>query len=32
MRSLAERVGKAVMLQPNVGGIGVDLKLLFGAK
>ncbi len=32
MRSLAERVGKAVMLQPNVGGIGVNLKLLFGAQ
>jgi hypothetical protein len=30
MQSLAKRVGKAVMLQPNVGGVGVDLKVLFG--
>ena len=31
MKSMANRVGKAVMLQPNFGGIGVDLKSLFGA-
>jgi hypothetical protein len=31
MRSLGNRIGKAVMLQPNFGGIGVDLKTLFGA-
>ena len=32
VRSLAERVGKAILLQPNFGGIGVDLKALFGAR
>ena len=30
-RSLSERVGKAIILQPNIGGVGVDLKILFGS-
>jgi len=30
LRAMSQRVGKAVMLQPNVGGIGFDLKTLFG--
>lgn len=29
---ISDRVGDAVMLQPNFGGIGVDLKKLFGRR
>lgn len=32
VRSMAERVGKAVLLQPNFGGVGIDLKKFFGAQ
>jgi hypothetical protein len=31
LQSLKERVGRAFILQPNFSGIGVDLKVLFGA-
>lgn len=29
LRAFSRRVGNAVMLQPNIGGVGVDLKKLF---
>ena len=32
LKSISQRVSKAVMLQPNFGGVGVDLKTLFGAQ
>ena len=32
LRSMAGRVGKAIMLQPNIGGVGFDLKKFFGAQ